>query len=322
MSNSAGRGFKMPRVSPGLIALVVVGLVAVSGVATSFFVVDASETGVVLRLGRFDREVPAGLNWKLPFGIEESIVVPTQQVQTMEFGYRTASAGQVNTYRDGNFQDESRMLTGDLNIADVEWEVQFRITDPRSWLFGFEFPEQTFRDISQSVMNRLIGDRAILDVLGSARAAIEVEAQQEMDRYFQELGLGVTVITVKTQDILPPAGPVSAAFQDVNAAIQDMNRYINEGQQAINREIPRAEGEADQIVEVARGYAAERVNRAQGDVARFLAVLAEYNRNPGVMRTRLYYEAMEDVLKNTDALTIIDTDLENLIPVLGSGGLQ
>jgi len=252
----------------------------------------------------------------MPLGIDTSLVVPTQVVQKMEFGYRTESAGVTTIYSNTSFDEESTMLTGDLNIANVEWEVQFRVTDARAWLFNFEDPYQTIRDISQSVMNRLVGDRAIIDVLGVDRVTIETLAQAEMNRYFTDLGLGVTVALVQTQNILPPAGPVQVAFEDVNAAIQDMNRSINEGREEINREIPRARGEAEQIVEVARGYAAERVNRARGDVARYLAVQTEYLRNPGVTRSRLYYEAMEEVFGNTDNLQLIDKDISNILPLL------
>ncbi|NCN05146.1 MAG: FtsH protease activity modulator HflK [Spirochaetales bacterium] len=317
MSDTNGpRPRGVPVLSVRLIITVIVVLFLVGLGMTSFFVVDQSETGVILRLGRFNREVGPGLHWKMPLGIDTSLVVPTQVVQKMEFGYRTESAGVTTIYSNTSFDEESTMLTGDLNIANVEWEVQFRVTDARAWLFNFEDPYQTIRDISQSVMNRLVGDRAIIDVLGVDRVTIETLAQAEMNRYFTDLGLGVTVALVQTQNILPPAGPVQVAFEDVNAAIQDMNRSINEGREEINREIPRARGEAEQIVEVARGYAAERVNRARGDVARYLAVQTEYLRNPGVTRSRLYYEAMEEVFGNTDNLQLIDKDISNILPLL------
>lgn len=325
MSDSAnsGRPSGFPANGQRLIVLGAVVLVLFILVLTSFFVVDQSETAIVLRFGRFDREVGPGLRWKIPFGIEESLIVPIQRVQKMEFGFRTEVAGFNTRYSSRDFTNESVMLTGDLNIVDIEWEVQYRITDARQWLFNIEDPIRTVRDIGQSVMNQLIGDRAIIEVLSSGRTAIEFEAEQLMNEYFRNYGIGVTVNTVRTQNILPPSGRVQDAFEDVNTAIQDMNRLINEGREAINREIPRARGEAEQVIEVARGYAAERVNRARGDVARFNAVRTEFERNPSVTRTRLYYEGMEDVFKNADKLQLIDKELQNFIPLLNlKGGTQ
>lgn len=324
MSNSSGN-FQpkgVPKISGGLITAIIIIILLIGIGMTSFFVVDQSETGVVLRLGRFNREVSAGLHWKLPLGIDTSMVVPTQVVQKMEFGYRTESPGLNTRYSAGDFSRESTMLTGDLNIVTVEWEVQYRIADARAWLFNFEEPLTTIQDISQSVMNRLVGDRAIIDVLGIDRVNIETEAQREMNRYFTDLNLGVTVALVQTQNILPPRGAVQTAFEDVNAAIQDMNRSINEGREAINREIPRARGEAEQIVEIARGYAAERVNRARGDVARFSAVLVEFNRNPAVTRARLYYEALEEVFRDSGNIQLIDKELSAALPLLNLGGVR
>jgi len=322
MSDTANSGWPkgFPANGSRLIVLGAVVLVLLILLLTSFFVVDQSETAIVLRFGRFEREVGPGLRWKIPFGIEESLIVPTQRVQKMEFGFRTEVAGFNTRYSTGDFSNESVMLTGDLNIVNIEWEVQYRITDARQWLFNIEDPIRTVRDIGQSVMNQLIGDRAIIDVLSSGRPAIEFEAEQMMNEYFRNYKIGVTVNTVRTQNILPPPGRVQDAFEDVNTAIQDMNRLINEGREAINREIPRARGEAEQVIEVARGYAAERVNRARGDVARFNAVRFEFERNPSVTRTRLYYEAMEEVFRNTENLQLVDRDLQNFIPLLNLRG--
>ena len=322
-SSKGPRPRGMLKLTPQLIVLIVVVVAVLGTLLTSFFIVDQTETGVVLRLGRFSREVPAGLHWKWPLGLEESMVVPTEQRLKMEFGYQTiGAAGTSSLYSPDDFSEVSTMLTGDRNIADVEWEIQFEITDARAWLFEFEDPNQTIWDVSRSVVNRLVGDRALIDVL-SNRTEIENQGLLLMNEYFTALNLGITVITVKMQNILPPSGPVQAAFQDVNAAQQDAERLINEGREAINREIPRARGEAEQIVEIARGYAAERVNRARGDVARFSAVLSEYVRNPGTTRSRLYYEAMEEVFGDESSLTLIDRDLQNFLPILNlNGGVQ
>ena len=276
--------------------------------------VDQKEQGVVLTVWQVQPDGGAGAHFKLPFGIERSYNVPTQLVLKQEFGFRTAAPRGDHVYSEQDFPDESLMLTGDLNIVDVEWIIQYRITDPVKWLFGVEDQNKTIRDISQSVVNQLVGDRAILDVIGPERANIERQAQDFMNQLYAKYNLGIRVTTVKLQNIVPPAGPVQAAFEDVNKAIQDSSRLINEGKEAYNQSIPKAKGQAEQVVQEAEGYALERVNRSRGDVARFNSVLEEYNRNPAVTRTRLYVEMFEEVFKDAQGTDLIDRNLRNFIP--------
>jgi membrane protease subunit HflK len=207
------------------------------------------------------------------------------------------------------------MLTGDLNIIEVEWIIQYRISDPRAWVFNVQERTETIRDVSRSIINQLVGDRAIMDIMGgSGRSAIEAGSVRLMNETFAGYGLGIEVIAVKLQNIDPPAG-VQEAFDDVNKAQQDMNRLINEGQQAYNAEIPKARGEADRLLQVSLGYKAERVNRAKGDVERFNSVYDEYRNAPEVTRQRLYYEMMEEVFGGTKDTVIIDRNLQNIIPL-------
>ncbi len=309
---------QFPRgLTPRAVIIVLVVIVAIVLAFSSFFVVDQKEQAVVLLFGRFSRMVEPGLNFKLPFGIERNFNVPTQLVLKQEFGFRTIRPGATTLYSERDFPEESLMLTGDLNIVDVEWIIQYQITDPVKWLFGVEDQNKTIRDISQSVVNQLVGDRAILDVLGQERANIERLAQEQMNELFDRYGLGIRVTTVKLQNIVPPEGTVQTAFEDVNKAIQDRSRLINEGKEAYNQAIPKAKGTAQQVVQEAEGYATERVNRARGDVARFTNVLQEYNRNPQVTRSRLYLEMFEEVFKDAQGTDLIDRNLRNFIPFKG-----
>jgi membrane protease subunit HflK len=318
----------MPKqVTPKAIIIVVVVIVALITAFSSFFVVDQTEMAVVLLFGRYNRMAEPGLHFKLPFGIEKNHNVPTQVVLKQEFGFRVERPGITTIRAAQDFPGESVMLTGDLNIVDVEWIIQYRIMDAFNWLFEVQDKEKTIRDISQSVINELVGDRAIFDVIGAERANIETYSQEQMNQLFDKYKLGIRVTTVKLQNIVPPAGPVQEAFEDVNKAIQDRNRLINEGQEAYNQAIPKAKGQAEQLVQEAEGYAVERVNKAEGDVARFARVLTEYNRSPGVTRTRLYYEMFEEVFKDAENVDLIDKNLKNFIPfkALGSapaGGAQ
>ncbi len=324
MSNESSPQRTLPKgVRPITVVAILVVLLVAAGGSTTVFSVDQTEESVILRFGQYNRTMGPGLRWKLPFGIEDNYNVPTQQVQTMNFGFRTAQAGESGrrtVYSDQRFPEESVMLTGDLNIVDVEWIIQYRINDPRQWLFNVEEREQTIRDISQSVINQLVGDRTIFDVIGSERARIETEGQIQMNDFFNEYGLGIRVTQVRLQNIVPPVGRVQDAFEDVNRAVQDMNRLINEGREEYNREIPRVRGEAERSVEEARGYRARRINEATGDTDRFLEVLSAYSEDPERTRRRLYIETMEAIFRNHDNLTLIDRTLENVLPILNIPG--
>ena len=314
------------RLSPKLILAVVGIVVLFILVMSSFFVVDQTEQAVVLRFGKYHRIVGPGLQTKLPLGIDRNYNIPTRVVQTMTFGQgqRAASYGSMfMSTPSGSSAGESIMLTGDLNIVDVQWIIQYRIEDPAKWLFNVQERDKTIRDISQSVINQLVGDLPILAIMSSERTAIEIESQERMQRAFDSYNLGVRLVTVKLQNIVPPVGEVQDAFEDVNKAIQDMNRLINEGKERYNREIPRAQGEASQLLQVAEGYAAERVNNATGDVARFSSVREAYSLSKEITARRLYIEAMEEILGRANAqnFTLIDKQLENFLPI-GNLGVQ
>ncbi len=315
-TTSGNRNSQLPKwLSPSIVLLVVLILFALILASTSFFIVDQTENAVITRFGKYETTLGPGLHFKIPFGIDKSYNVPTKTIQTEQFGFRTVKGGVVNTY-ENNLTKESTMLTGDLNIVDVEWIIQYRILDPKAWLFNVheDVRNTTIRDISQAVINTLVGDRAILDVIGSERTAIEANAITLMNDQLKEFGLGVTIMNVQLQNIVPPAG-VQAAFEDVNKAIQDMNRLINEGKEAYNAQIPKASGQSDQLVQVAMGYAAERVNRAKGDVARFNSVYAEYRKAPDVTRRRLYLETIENLFSEARGTTLVDKKLGNFLPL-------
>lgn len=295
-------------------------LLAVIVLGSSFFIVDETEQTVITRFGKYYRTAGPGLQIKLPLGIDKCYSVPVKVVQTEQFGFKTIKSGRENEYRN-NITNESTMLTGDLNIVDVEWIIQYRIVDPKQWLFGVMEKNQTIRDISRSVINSLVGDRAILDIMGAERSSIENSALEMMNENFRQLGLGINVITVKLQNIIPPSG-VQDAFEDVNKAIQDMNRFINEGKEAYNSEIPKAQGEADRRIQVAEGYAAERVNMAKGDVARFNSVYDEYRRSPKVTKDRIYLETMNEIFGSDTKPVLIDGKLDNVLPVKNLGAVQ
>lgn len=301
-----------------IVTIIIIGIVIVLGF-TSFYVVDQTEQAVVTRFGEYNRTTGPGLQFKLPIFIEKNYNVATQKIQSKSFGFRTDKAGIVSRRSSIDYSNESAMLTGDLNIVNVEWIIQYRINDPQAWLFNVSDPNKTIRDISISVVNQLVGDYYITDVLGDARTEIEIVAQTEMNRLLNNYKLGIKVEAVKLQNIVPPTGRVQDAFEDVNKAVQDMNKFINEGREEYNKEIPKSRGQAAKMLEQAKGYATERVNEATGDVARFSAVLKEYNRSPQVTRDRIYYETVESILDSnagSGSTQFLDGKFDNLVPFL------
>lgn len=295
-----------------IIWIIILGLAAITAFS-SIYVVDETENAVITRFGKYTKTEGPGLHTKLPFGIEKNYNVDIKTVRAEQFGFKTVKSGRNNEYRN-NISEESEMLTGDLNIVDVEWVIQYKVVEPKSWLFNIYERQQTIRDISRSVINTLVGDRTIFDVMSADRSTIQNLAQEQMNNQFNSLGLGINVTTVQLQNVVPPSG-VQEAFEDVNKASQDMKRLINEGKEAYNSEIPKAQGEADRQIQIAEGYAAERINMAKGDVARFNSVYEEYKRSPRVTKERIYLETMDSIFGSEKKPDLIDSELENLVPV-------
>ena len=310
---------KMEKFSPAKLGMIIAGILLLILLFTSIIIVDQAEEAVITRLGKYYVTKTPGLQFKLPFGIDRSYIVNVRAVHTAQFGFVTLRSGISSSYAT-NKTREATMLTGDLNIVEIEWIIQYRIVDSKAWVFNVMERERTISDVSRSVINMLVGDRAIMDIMSPERSAIEIAGTEIMNETFRSYGLGINVIAVKLQNIDPPSGSVQEAFDDVNRAIQDMNRLINEGMQVYNEEIPRARGEAERTVLVAQGYAAERVNMAMGDVARFNSVYDEYRRSPEVTRQRLYYEMIEEVFKESEDVTLIDRNLNNFLPMMNVSG--
>lgn len=304
---------------PWRIAAIVSGAVLAYALWSTWFTVQPEETGIVLRFGAVDRTVGPGLHFKLPVGLESVRLVPTARVLKEEFGFSTAAtveSGPTRYVPEGKaFKEVSLMLTGDLNVIDVQWIVQYRIEDPVRYLYSVRESRETIRDVSEAVMRRVVGNRLGSDVLTVGRVAVSSEVKAEMQKILSDYHTGVNLVTVELQDVTPP-DLVKPAFNDVNEARQDRERTINQAQEQANREIPKARGEAIRTVSEAEGYAIERINRANGEATRFTAILAEYQRAPEVTRQRLYLEAMRAMLPEARALYIVDSDQKALLPLL------
>ena len=299
----------------GSLWLVLLALLVVVAGYTSFFRVATNETGVVQRFGRYVRSAGPGLQLKLPFGIEQVTKVKTGRNFQMEFGYRTVEAGVRSRFTERGFKEESLMLSGDLNVVDLQWTVQYKIGNPVDFLFQVKDVDSAIRDVSESVIRRVVGNRLFDFVLTVGRAEIADRVKVEMQEILDSYRSGIQVVNVKMQNVTPPE-PVKAAFNEVNEAEQEKESKINQAQAAYNKEIPKAKGNAQQTVSEAEGYALERVNRAEGEADRFLDVLKEYNQAKDVTKRRFYLESMDKLLGKVEEIYVIDADQKGLVPLL------
>ncbi len=305
----------VPR-GPGGVPLVALLVLAGLGVWTAYYAVPSDSVAVVQRFGKFLKDVPPGLHFKLPLGVDVATIVPVKRQLKQEFGFATPGATdpfQVPHARDG--KRETEMVTGDLNAALVEWVVQYRIADPKRFLFTVREPSETLRYVSESVMREVVGDRTVDEVITIGRQEIESEALTKMQALSTRYAMGISIDQVQLKNINPPE-PVQESFNEVNQAQQEKEKLINEARRDYNKVIPLAEGEKDQRIREADGYRLKRINEAEGDVARFNSLLAEYAKAPEVTRRRIYLETLQDVLPRLHSKIVVDEKIRGLLPML------
>src|SRR5437763_356803 len=305
---------KIPHIPLRLIASIAAVLLLLALAWTSCYTVQAESEGVVLRFGKFLKTVEPGLHFKLPFSVDHVTVLPTRRQLKLEFGFVTPDYTNVDQPPRDAAQERS-MVTGDLNAALVEWVVQYRIDDPKQYLFDVRNPGQTLRDLSEAAMREVIGDRTVDEVITIGRQDIEISALTRMQELAQRYKLGIRIDQVQLKNVNPPA-EVQASFNEVNRAQQDRENAINIANGDYNEAVPKAKGQADQAIRGAEGYQFKRVNEAEGDVASFNAMLTQYIKAPEITRTRLYLETMGDVLPAMGPKIIIDDSMRQLLPIL------
>ncbi len=311
----------IPRPPAATVARLLAALAALILLWTSYYQVGTEEVAVVQRFGAFTGTADPGLHFKLPFGVDRITRVPVQRQLKMEFGFRTVRADARSTFEETpETRAEALMLTGDLNVAVVEWIVQYRIRDAYAFLFHVRDVPETFRYMSEAAMRQVVGDHSVDEVLTVGRESIARQAKEELQRLCDVYAIGIEVQQLVLQDVNPP-DPVKPAFNEVNQAIQEKERAINEAWAEYNQAVPLAKGQAEQAVRAAEGYAAERVNNADGDARRFEAVYDEYRKAPEVTRKRLYFETMAVLLPKVDRKLVIDESAKGVLPLLQLGDL-
>ncbi len=305
---------KPPNINIKAIGWAIVAVLVLGFIFSLWFTIEPEEVGVVLRFGKYTRTVNPGLNFKLPFGIEKVYKVPIERQLKLEFGFRTTTPGVRTQYSPTRYREESLMLTGDLNAAEVEWIVQYRISDPYRFLFRVRNAVQTFRDINEAVMREIVGDRTVDEVLTVGRQEVATTVTVMLQELCDQYELGIKVDQVVLQDVNPPE-PVKPAFNEVNEAQQEREKLINQAKSEYNRVIPKARGEAARTIEGAKGYALERVNKARGEAAKFNSIFIEYSKAKDVTRQRIYLETMNDIMQKVGRKLITDEEATGILPL-------
>jgi membrane protease subunit HflK len=303
---------------PGGPIIVILILIAIFFGSSIFYTVDVDEVGVVQRFGKFVRISQPGLNFKLPAGIEKVTKVKVRRVYKEEFGFRSVSPDARSRFSSGGENESvSLMLTGDLNVALVPWIVQYRIKDPYNYLFKVQDVRRLLMDMSEAAMRQVVGDRSINEVINK-RAEIAQDAQRVLQRELDQAESGINIVTIEMKKTNVP-GPVQPSFNEVNEATQEKEKMIYQAKEDYNKAIPAARGEAQRTIRAAEGYALDRINRSKGDVARFKALYAEYVKAKDVTKRRMYLEALKDLYPKLGQKYIIDSDQNNVLPLLNLG---
>ena len=310
--------FQMQQIpfNPRVLAYIIAALILLLIGMKTIIIIEPNEKGVVLRLGRaLDQLLMPGANFVVPF-VDDVYILETEVIHKEEFGYRSTGALNNRTrYSSDNFYEESLIVSGDLNMAEVEWSVQYKINNPKNYLFRIADPVGTLRDLSEAVMCSVIGNRSVYEVLTVGRTEIEVLAAQDLQDLLDQYETGIKVVTLKLQNVLPP-DKVKPSYNEVNEAEQYREKLINQAQEQYNASVPRAQGEALQRLEQAEGYRIDRINRARGEADRFINIYNAYKPAKEVTRKRMYLETMTELLTDAQDVTIVDDDLGSLLPLL------
>lgn len=297
---------------------ILLGLITVP---TMVYTVAADEDAVVLRFGKYDRTEGPGLHFKLPFNLEEYRKIPVRKILKMEFGFRTRSAGVRTRYSTASYDEESIVLTGDLNVVDITWIIQYQIKDAKDFLFNVSNVPKNLFDISQAVMRKVLGDHSFTEAITAERETIASSAMQEMQEILNSYNMGVRLVALELQDVYPP-DTVKPSFDQVNAAVQDAEQIANVAKRQRQKLIQEEMGVAKQVENQALAYKIDLVNRAKGDTDRFLAFYSEYKKAPKVTKQRLYFDSLKNVFSKANKVYVVDSDVKGIVPLLKMNGGQ
>lgn len=307
--------FEFPKIK------LIIGLLALIWLASGFYQVSPSEQGVVLRFGKYVNTTDSGLHYHLPYPIESVIKVNVTQERSINLGVaENSSSNRYNNYNNSsvalNSFTESHMLTGDENIVDINLTVVWKIKNAKDYLFNVKSPDVTVRVAAQSVLREIVGQSEMQPIITGDRGKVEEETKEELQKVLDDFGAGIVIVRVKLQKADPPKQVVDA-FNEVQRAKADMERFKNEAEAYRNEVLPKAKGEAVKRLQEAEAYKQAVIDKAKGDAERFNLVYNAYKQGKKVTAKRLYLETMEDVLSKSDTV-IIDPSAKgsNVLPIL------
>jgi len=310
----------MQKINPKIIIIMVVIIVILILVFSTAYQVDKDEIAVVTRFGKYVRSEEPGFRLRLPFGVENIVKIPVKKVLKEEFGFVTkiANTGRSEFERGNEQLDEARMLTADLKVIQIEWIVQYKITDPVKYVFNVRGPRESLRTFSVIAMSQIAGDYLFDEIITIAKTDITTKVRDLIQAIIDKMEMGISVQTVELINVTPPKD-VETAYNEVLQAQQEKDKIINEAKQQYNKEVIPVKGEAERMIAVAEGYKAQRVKVAQGEAKYFNALYTEYIRAPEVTKKRMYLETMSEILPKLNNVYVIDEQQKNLVPLMQMG---
>lgn len=294
---------------PKYILIAVIVLLVLAIASTCWYTVDDKQQAVVTTFGKVTDITDAGMHFKLPLGIQHVEKVDVNVYQKLELGYRTIGSNVDNF---DIVESETKMITGDYNIVNVEFFVEYKVSDPEQYLYGSYDPETILRNLLQSQVRNVVGSEAVDSVLTTGKESIQMRVKELVTEVLQTYNIGLTLVDVKIQDSDPPTDEVTEAFKAVETAKQQAETVLNEARAYQNAQLPKAEAQADELLRNAEYLKQKRINEATEQVAMFEAMYKEYSQNPDITKSRMYYEAISEALP--DVKVYIDTE--------GEGGTQ
>ena len=274
-----------------IILIAALALVLVIGALTCFYTVDEKQQAVVTTFGKVTDVTQAGVHFKLPFGIQQAHLVDVNVYQKLELGYRTNSNGSTTSV-----DSESSMITGDYNIVNVDFFVEYKISDPVKYLYASEAPKEVLRNLIQSQVRNVVGSSTVDATLTDGKAGIQAQVKSLVAEILQAYDIGLVLVDVRIQDAEPPTKEVTEAFKAVETAKQRAETIINEAKAYQNAKLPEAQATADKLIQNAQYLKQKRINEAIQQVAMFEAMYKEYAQNPSITRSRMYYETLSKIL--------------------------
>ncbi|BAI80995.1 membrane protease subunit HflK [Deferribacter desulfuricans SSM1] len=308
--------FKMPNFKyKGLLLSLIAIVLILLWLASGVFIVKPNEQAIVKRFGKIIKIVGPGPHYHLPYPIETIDKAEVTKVHRIEIGFRSLKNGGYKTIK-----EESLMLTGDENIVNIDFIVQYKIYDISKYLYNVVDVPKTIKDAAEATIREVAGKENIDEILTTGKNRIQIETQKILQRILDDYQTGVKIVAVQLQDVEPPA-PVIKYFKDVASAREDKNRYINEAEAYANEIIPQARAKAASMILEAEAYQKEKIEKAKGDAYRFIETLKSYKSAPEITKKRLYFDTMEKILKRSEKY-IFDSDIKNLSPIIGLDGLN